>query len=160
MPSQKVHDVSCLTLAGLLAAGGLTLGRLPLLGMAGGAALGTLIHPDWDYAEIKGVVRELGPFRYLVKPYGFLIPHRSFLSHGPLIGTMGRLAYMLVPLWLLNCLLQGLGLVSANVVGWLLGQEPFWWVAWGLVMADTLHALMDMWVTGAKRFIRQMLMFG
>jgi len=65
--------------------------------MAAGAILGMLIHPDWDHAEVKGVVADLGPFKLLVKPYGKAIPHRSFLSHGPLIGTAGRLAYILFP---------------------------------------------------------------
>lgn len=60
--------------------------------MAAGAALGTLVHPDWDYAEIPGVVADLGPLKYLMKLYGLAIPHRSLLSHGPIIGTAGRLA--------------------------------------------------------------------
>jgi len=156
MPSQKVHDVSCLAVAGLLVVGGLVRGRESLC-MAAGAAIGTLVHPDWDYAEIKGVVADLGPLKYLVKPYGLAIPHRSILSHGPLIGTAGRLAYILVPLWLLAQACQAMGYCSTNWVSRLVAAELFWWVVLGLAIVDTLHALMDAVTTGFKRFFGQLL---
>ncbi len=156
MPSQKVHDVSCLAVAGLLVVGGLVRGRESLY-MAAGAALGTLVHPDWDYAEIRGVVADLGPFKYFVKPYGLAVPHRSFISHGPLIGTAGRLAYILTPLWLLAQACQAMGYCSTNWVSRLVAARLFWWAVLGLAIVDTLHALMDAVTTGFKRFFGQLL---
>jgi len=155
MPSQKVHDTSCLVVAGLLAIGGLVKGRESLY-MAAGAALGTLVHPDWDYAEIRGVVADLGPFKYLVKPYGRAIPHRSFLSHGPIIGTVGRLVYILVPLWLLAQFCKAEGYCSTNWISKLVATEFFRWAVLGLATVDTLHAVMDAVTTGFKRFFHQL----
>jgi len=156
MPSQKVHDISCLAVAGLFAAGGLVGGRSSLY-MAAGAALGTLVHPDWDYAEIRGVVADLGPIKYLVKPYGLTIPHRSILSHGPIIGTAGRLAYIFVPLWLLAQVCQAMGYCSTNWVSRLVVVGSFWWVVLGLAIVDTLHTVMDAVTTGFKKFLHQLL---
>jgi uncharacterized metal-binding protein len=125
--------------------------------MAAGAILGMLIHPDWDHAEVKGVVADLGPFKLLVKPYGKAIPHRSFLSHGPLIGTAGRLAYILFPFWLLFRFFHSRGYLSLNWIEWLFNSEFFWWMAFGLIVVDSLHTLMDLVTTGFKRFIGQLL---
>ncbi|MGA9350278.1 MAG: DUF2227 family putative metal-binding protein [Anaerolineae bacterium] len=155
MPSQQVHDASCLVVAGLLAVGGLVRGRESLY-MAAGAALGTLVHPDWDYAEIRGVVADLGPFKYLVKPYGLAIPHRSILSHGPIIGTVGRLAYIFIPLWLLTQICKAKGYCPTNWISTLVAAEFFWWVVLGLMIVDTLHAVMDAVTTGFKRFFHQL----
>jgi len=155
LPPQKVHDMSCLAVAGVLAAGGLVWGHKSLY-MAAGAALGTLVHPDWDYAEIRGVVAELGPLKYLVKPYGLTVPHRSFISHSPIIGTAGRLAYILVPLWLLAEACKAGGYCSTNWINKLLAMEFFWWIALGLAIVDTLHAVMDAVTTGFKRFLHQL----
>jgi uncharacterized metal-binding protein len=155
MPSQKVHDASCLAVASLLAVGGLVWGHKSLY-MAVGAALGTLVHPDWDYAEIRGVVADLGPFKYLVKPYGLAIPHRSLLSHGPIIGTVGRLVYILVPLWLLAQACKAADHCPANWISKLVATEFFWWMALGLAIVDTLHAVMDAITTGFKRFFHQL----
>jgi len=155
MPSQKAHDASCLAVAGLLAVSGLVWGHKSLY-MAAGAALGTLVHPDWDYAEIRGVVAELGPFKYLVKPYGLAIPHRSFLSHGPIIGTVGRLVYIFIPLLLLAQFCKAGGYCSTNWISKLMATEFFWWMALGLATVDTLHAVMDAITTGFKRFFHQL----
>jgi uncharacterized metal-binding protein len=156
MPGQRVHDTSCLAVAGLLAVGGLVKGRESFY-MAAGAALGMFVHPDWDYAEIRGVVAELGPFKYLVRPYGLAIPHRSFLSHGPLIGTAGRLVYIFLPLWLLTQACKAAGYCPTNWISRLVTMEFFWWVVLGLAIVDTLHALMDAITTGFKRFFHQLL---
>lgn len=156
MPSQKVHDNSCLAVAGLLAVGGLVKGH-EYFYMAAGAALGTLVHPDWDYAEIRGVVSDLGPFKYLVKPYGLAVPHRCILSHGPIIGTAGRLAYILIPLWLLTQTCVAMGHCSTNWISSLIAKEYFWWAVLGLAIADTLHTVMDAVTTGFKRFSHQLL---
>jgi len=157
MPSQKVHDTVSLALASVFTAGGFLSMNPNLFCLAGGAAMGTLVHPDWDYAEIKGVVADLGPFKYLVKPYGILVPHRHWFSHTPIIGTAGRLLYIFVPLWILAQALVVVGIFTVNPIGQLASQPRSWWVALGLAVADFLHFVMDMWVTGTKRFLHQLL---
>ena len=157
MPSQKVHDTSCLALSALLATAGLVTFRSPFISMAVGAAAGVFVHPDWDYAEIRGVVADLGPLKYLVKPYGWAVPHRHWFSHAPLVGTAGRLVYIFLPLLLLAQLPVVAGMLSFNPVWALLRTPQFWWGALGLALADTLHFAMDMAVTGVKRFMRQLL---
>jgi len=147
--------MSCLAVAGVFATCWPVVGREALY-LAAGAALGTLVHPDWDYAEIRGVVADLGPFKYLVKPYGLAVPHRSFISHGPLIGTAGRLAYILLPLWLLTLACQAMGYCPANWVGELVATRFFWWAVLGLAIVDTLHTVMDAVTTGLKRFMHQL----
>ena len=157
MPSQRVHDTSCLALSALLATAGVVALKGALFPMAAGAAAGTLIHPDWDYAEIRGVVADLGPLKYLVKPYGWAVPHRHWISHAPLVGTAGRLAYIFLPLLILAQLLVMAGALPFNPVWALLRTPQFWWGALGLALADTLHFAMDMAVTGVKRFVGQLL---
>lgn len=157
MPSQKVHDASCLALSVLLGMAGLVSFKAPFFPMAAGTAAGVFIHPDWDYAEIRGVVADLGPLKYLVKPYGWAIPHRHWFSHAPLIGTAGRLAYVFLPLLLLAQLAVMAGVLRFNPVWAFLRTPQFWWGALGLALADTLHFAMDMAVTGVKRFIGHLL---
>lgn len=53
MPSQNVHDATCLITAELLATCGIVQGPRAFQ-MAAGAALEVFVHPDWDYAEIRG----------------------------------------------------------------------------------------------------------
>ncbi len=151
MPSQKVHDVSCLAAAALVASAGVVLWNMPLLAVSAGTAMGIFIHPDWDYAEARGVLAELGPLRYLVKPYGLLVPHRHWFSHLPVVGTLGRVLYIMLPL-----LLLGFGFPGGNPIPALLRNRYFWFGLLGLSLADTLHFVLDMVQTGFKRFIRQL----
>ncbi len=152
MPSQKVHDVSCLLGAGITASVGVIFWKMPLFAISGGMAMGALIHPDWDYAEARGVLAELGPLKYLVKPYGLLIPHRHWLSHLPVVGTIGRVVYIMLPL-----LILGFSFPSGNPVPGLLRNQYFWYAFLGLSIADTIHFALDMAQTGFKRFLRQLI---
>lgn len=99
--------------------------------MAAGAFCGLLMSPDLDVDEgsrseyfvrgVSGLLEKIWwgywwPYRK--------IPHRSFLSHAPVIGTLIRLVYLF---WLPY--LFGFRLPSAFIVG--------------LMAADILHWLMD-----------------
>jgi uncharacterized metal-binding protein len=71
----------------------------PWLGLAGlacgGLAFlvgGLLLSPDLDTRS--NPTRRWGPLRLLWWPYRRLLRHRSLLSHSPLLGTCGRLAYL------------------------------------------------------------------
>jgi uncharacterized metal-binding protein len=116
-----------------------------VLAVAGGALAGLVLTPDLDIdggCISDDIVRQSTgrPVSWLWwlfwRPYGLLIPHRSRLSHLPLMGTALRLAYIsILPALLL----------------WFAGDAiprpdfPIWspWAIGGLILADTLHYIMD-----------------
>ena len=53
---------------------------------------GLLLSPDLDTRSRPS--RRWGPLQLLWWPYRQLLRHRSLLSHGPVLGTLGRLAYL------------------------------------------------------------------
>jgi len=62
-------------------------------------------------------------------PYAMAIPHRHWTSHFPIVGTVGRLAYLWVILRLFNYAVP-------------ITEELVWFSA-GLAFADILHWIMD-----------------
>jgi uncharacterized metal-binding protein len=104
MASGRAHDRATLLLAlpfGLLWGPGLGVAGV---GVASFAFLvgGLWLSPDLD-THSRATAR-WGPLRGLWWPYRRLLRHRSLLSHSPLIGTTGRLAYLLTALVLLRAL--------------------------------------------------------
>ena len=76
-------------------------------------------------------------------PYGKLVPHRSIWSHGPIIGTLGRLLYLFclpVLIWWLLALTGPLSppYVVLPAKSALLRQGVL-----GLAISDALHTLFD-----------------
>jgi uncharacterized metal-binding protein len=60
--------------------------------LAGGFLMGGLMFgPDLDIQSVQ--INRWGVLRWIWKPYQALLGHRSWLSHGPLIGTTLRLLY-------------------------------------------------------------------
>jgi uncharacterized metal-binding protein len=57
---------------------------------------GLILGPDLDLYSVH--YKRWGMLRWLWRPYQQAIKHRSIWSHGPLIGTIGRILY--VSLWL------------------------------------------------------------
>lgn len=107
--SGRAHDLATWLLA-------LPFGLLwwPWMGLAGSgwAALGFLVgglylSPDLDTRSRP--YQRWGPLRLLWWPYRRLLPHRSVVSHAPLLGTAGRLLYSLGVVLGLSGLLSGLG---------------------------------------------------
>ncbi len=110
--------------------------------------------------------RRWGPLRFVWWPYRALIPHRSRLSHGLLVGGIFRILYLLGMLTLLS-----------TVGFWAIGQVLAWHEArqmtqreWsslvafvrahpteveagvaGFVLAGTVHSLTDALWSGVKR---------
>ena len=82
-------------------------------------------------------------------PYRKLIPHRSLFSHGPLIGTALRLAYLMGWAGLLLMLLQPLGcpaplsLAKALNEQLRLNPQPILAVLLGLEASVWLHLILD-----------------
>ena len=76
---------------------------------AAGAFLvgGLWLSPDLDVRS--NALRRWGPLAALWGPYRRCLRHRSLLSHGPLVGTAGRLAYLGAWVLLLALVAQPLG---------------------------------------------------
>ncbi|MFN6337338.1 MAG: DUF2227 family putative metal-binding protein [Cyanobacteriota bacterium] len=114
MASGRAHDRATSLLAlpfGLLWGPGLGLEGIAVASLA--FLLGGLwLSPDLDTPS--RVTARWGPLRGLWWPYRRLLRHRSLLSHSPLIGTAGRLAYLLTAL---------------AVLRWLAGAWPLAWPA-------------------------------
>jgi uncharacterized metal-binding protein len=104
MATGRAHDRATLALAlpfGLLWGPGL---GAPGIAVASAAFLvgGLWLSPDLD-THSRATAR-WGPLQPLWWPYRRLLRHRSLLSHSPLIGSAGRLAYLLGALALLRWL--------------------------------------------------------
>lgn len=149
MSSGKVHSITTVILsAGLGFAAHQAGYPLQQAGaLAGGALAGLLLTPDLDVnggsvsnryaARLGGCVLGLA-WAMIWRPYSYLIPHRSPLSHMPLIGTAIRLGYMAALGWLVL-----LALDLARVIT--IPALPAWW-PWafaGLALADLLHFILD-----------------
>jgi len=143
MPSGRTHAEITLAAAGLTYAWGIYSGDPPFLAAAaaGGCVSGVLFNPDLDVIGTRAdrFFRDLGMIPAILwgllwYPYSTLIPHRSILSHGLIMGTLIRIAYIMVPLYLL-----GLRIIPAPEIGR---------AAVGLLIADNLHIGADYLLTG------------
>jgi uncharacterized metal-binding protein len=161
MSSGRAHSRATLALtipAGMLAASVLT-GSATNNMIAGcvGCLSGLIIEPDLD---VDGVTKSewemikkfwiLGMvWVTLWYPYAWLIPHRSPLSHFPLIGTAGRVFYLMIVITAVTALFHIRWSVMDAV-----NHPAFtpWFV--GLVVTDTAHYVMDLFSTKVKRFAR------
>lgn len=116
------------------------------VGFALGGFSGLILSPDLDVPQMTHseilMFRRFGPLGWLWFvfwwPYAKMIPHRHFLSHFPLVGTLLRLAYLcwpcLVILWL-----TGFWPLEIPPVLWDIGRG----FLWGLVLSDILHWIAD-----------------
>lgn len=118
-----------------------------------GAFSGLVVEPDLDQdaqAAPLSTMRQTGGdglailWQLYWSPYARLIPHRSFWSHAPVVGTLGRILY-LAPVWGFPALLWShfFGIPTGQLVACTIG------LAW----VDTLHYIMDFWIP--RRFFPQ-----
>jgi uncharacterized metal-binding protein len=99
LPSGRTHDRVTLWSLPLIAGGTLyTTARADLAFWVSGGFLfsGLIFGPDLDLYSFH--YKRWGLLRWLWRPYQKAIKHRSIWSHGPLIGTIGRILYL--GLWL------------------------------------------------------------
>jgi uncharacterized metal-binding protein len=126
----------------------------PGLGLAGVAAagLGFLLGGLWlspDLDTRSNPTRRWGPLRVLWWPYRRLLPHRSPLSHSPLLGSAGRLAYLAIVSLLLSGLLAPLGgpspvaVVRATRAMWHEQRQLMLAALVGLEASAWLHLIQD-----------------
>jgi uncharacterized metal-binding protein len=95
MPSGATHDR--ITLMSLPVVGGIALlvsrSASITLSLAGSFLFsGLMFGPDLDVYSLQ--FKRWGMLRWIWRPYQKSMRHRSWLSHGPLIGTIVRLAYL------------------------------------------------------------------
>lgn len=166
MPSGHTHDR--ITLWSLPLVAGLTFGQtqsgsLTLLVSGGFLFGGLMFGPDLDVYSRQ--YQRWGWLRWIWIPYQNSLRHRSFLSHGPVIGTALRLLYL--TLWV--AIVTFLGLTFATIWGvewnWpvtllasqqFLSQytiECFAFVA-GLELGAMSHSLSD-WTGSAYKRVRK-----
>jgi uncharacterized metal-binding protein len=149
MASGRSHDRA----TGLLA---LPFGLLwwPLLGPPGTvvAAAAFLIGGLWlspDLDTRSKATRRWGPLRLLWWPYRRSLPHRSLLSHSPVLGTAGRLLYLGVLVMFISLLLMPYGspgpdrLINVLQQQWIDHRELLVAALAGLEMSSWLHLLQD-----------------
>jgi uncharacterized metal-binding protein len=96
MPSGRMHDR--ITLWSLVPIGGLAYlltreGKLTSIVAGAFLFSGLMFGPDLDIYSVQ--YKRWGIFRWIWLPYQSLISHRSAFSHGLIIGTVLRIAYLL-----------------------------------------------------------------
>ena len=110
--------------------------------IATGAMLfaGLMFGPDLDL--MSRPYKRWGPLRFIWKPYQVALPHRSVLSHGPVLGTVIRIVYFLVMFSLLAATL----LYVRHV--YLYGQRTTWTAEFNTVKSD----LFSFWDRTEKQY--------
>lgn len=95
MPSGRTHDRITLWLLPPLAASAFIVshsGEQTLLLAGGFLFSGLMFGPDLDIHSVQ--YRRWGFLRFIWHPYQATLKHRSWLSHGPIVGTFVRLLYL------------------------------------------------------------------
>lgn len=128
---------------------------LSALALSAGTLAGLFLTPDLDIdagSMSEEEVRRISPFGENIwwmywYPYRILIPHRSPLSHFPIVGTLGRLFYLSIPYLIVLAIIF---VVNQSVFGllafaglWLLFFSYFQIFVLGLASSDLLHFFMD-----------------
>lgn len=132
MASGKTHDRATLAIAAALGTVAVTT-PVPMA-IAVGSLAGLLLSPDLDLSKCNAR-RRWGALGIIWEPYAAMLPHRSQASHAPIIGTLGRLAY-------LAAIGLPLPLLFPVTVPWHLWPTLAWFAV-GLAIADIGHWLLD-----------------
>jgi uncharacterized metal-binding protein len=96
-----------------------------------------LLSPDLDHDSGARPYRRWGPLRIIWYPYQRLIPHRSPVSHWPILGTVGRLTYLAV------LALPAILIADYDVAPILWGEDIALWALAGLEASAIMHWLCD-----------------
>ncbi|MBW4520751.1 MAG: DUF2227 family putative metal-binding protein [Scytolyngbya sp. HA4215-MV1] len=151
MPSGRTHDRITLWSLPLLAGTAFERtrsGELTLLVVTGFLVGGLMLGPDLDIHSRQYL--RWGCLRWIWIPYRRSMRHRSFFSHGPLIGTVLRLGYLAVWLSLFGLLV----LVSGTIAGQALGKIDHWQTLVGIILNDTITTLRQ----GLEHYPKELLM--
>ncbi len=122
LPSGRTHDRVTLWSLPFIAGGTLFItARADLAFWVSGGFLvsGLIFGPDLDLYSFH--YKRWGKLRWLWKPYQKAIKHRSIWSHGPIVGTVGRILYL--SLWVGLAGLFYLGIAQFAGVKTYTGQQ-------------------------------------
>jgi uncharacterized metal-binding protein len=122
LPSGRTHDRVTLWSLPFIAGGTLyatTRADLAFWVSGGFLVSGLIFGPDLDLYSFH--YKRWGKLRWLWKPYQKAIKHRSIWSHGPIIGTIGRIVYL--GLWLGLASVLYLGIAQWSGVKTYTGQQ-------------------------------------
>lgn len=128
---------------------GLPFGLPAAVCAAGGSLLGIALSPDLDQETLNSFEHKLVKYTLglgflwvmIWYPYSRFLPHRSWLSHVPIIGTCLRLAYLGT--------VATLGLFAFRVWPSAVVTIPpelasgLTWMVLGLLVSDSIHWVMD-----------------
>jgi len=154
MPDGKTHSAITAVAAGVIT---VSLWRAGFTGeevrlAATGCLTGIVLSPDLDvdggFLGHVLVTKYLGKivgtiWRVFWWPYAVLAPHRSWMSHAPLISTLLRLGYCYGTYFVVCAILQ--------VPAWVPEPHMALYSCSGLVVSDTLHYIADIISTYLKR---------
>lgn len=169
MPSGRTHDRITLwslpwvvLLSFLLARNG----ELTLIVAASYLFSGLMFGPDLDIHSVQ--FKRWGVFRRIWLPYQKTLSHRSWFSHGPIIGTTVRVLYFLCLLFLVAILVVA---IAQLFIGFAWNWQTFFknlgrWIAFdyrseaialflGLELGAMSHSLSDWIGSSYKRYQRQ-----
>jgi uncharacterized metal-binding protein len=142
MPSGRTHDRITLWMLPLLAGGafGLTQrAEVTILITAGFLFGGLMFGPDLDIHSAQ--YKRWGPLRWIWLPYRQAMHHRSLLSHGLVIGTLGRVLYFTIGLGIfVNLVILGIAIVQ-HYLGTLPDWPSFVWQASQTTTSTLLQAI-------------------
>lgn len=118
MPSGRTHD--SITLWSLPLVAGFTYERTQsssfTLIMAGGYLFsGLMFGPDLDVYSRQYL--RWGALRWIWLPYRRSMRHRSFFSHGPVVGTVVRVLYLLLWLGLVGIAIACISAIASQLMG-------------------------------------------
>ena len=125
---------------------GLSLTSIPCgVGAFLGSLLGIVLTPDLDQISISKsewrLVKKFGPLGFVWCAYWWLyariIPHRSFWSHFPIVGTIIRLFYVTTPVIAFCLWKEYIPNLPQYIIDALIGTLV------GLALSDALHWIMD-----------------
>ena len=130
MPGSNTHNPACLIASPIVIAAAASLGCdwQACLAAGVGCASGVVISPDLDLVNTVRVPVIGWLWGAYWWPYRKIVAHRSRFSHMPVLGTLGRVAY-LTPI-----IIIAISILPVEIIGA--------WIA-GLMAADLLHALLD-----------------
>ncbi|MCL2925064.1 MAG: metal-binding protein [Trichodesmium sp. MAG_R04] len=164
MPSGRTHDR--ITLWSLPIVTGLSFGlvhstHLTLFVSGGFLFSGLMFGPDLDINSRQ--FQRWGWFKWLWRPYQRSLNHRSFLSHGPIIGTALRLLYLLnwlVVLVVLSSIIDKLLGLELSILGFITSLWPLLSQNYqeviallvGLELGSMSHSLSDWSGSAYRRF--------
>jgi uncharacterized metal-binding protein len=73
---------------------------------------GLMFGPDLDIKSVQ--LARWGIFRWIWYPYRRLLRHRSFFSHGPIVGTLLRLVYLGLWIAVIGAFILGIAVYSGG----------------------------------------------